>query len=327
MRAIRGVSQSLKVANTLLYYHHTTYITCTSYVLLLLVENRGIKSDDYSIHSSLSHFSILLPSKKVRYKSSSKKIETMFGHDDEISANSFDSDTITEAPSEIEENTKTELTLGRDETQAVLRLRFLVISALVCATAVVSFLIFLVTKDAETEQFKAAFDGSAAKVVETFQAIIGQKMGAITSLAVSATSYARSQNDPWPFVTMNDFQQRAATARSLSDALFMEVLPLVTDEDRLKWEEYSLENMGWLAEGRAYQNSLGHGYRRLETGDFFEDAEVDFTSGISDKIYSRKCHVLRNVFHGTRRACNSSIAYPFSRSLCRSLQSMRAGNL
>jgi hypothetical protein len=43
-----------------------------------------------------------------------------------------------------------------------------------------------------------------------------EKLAAISSLSVAATSYARSQpNTTWPAVTLNDFQQRAADIRIL----------------------------------------------------------------------------------------------------------------
>ena len=67
------------------------------------------------------------------------------------------------------------------------------------------------------------------------------------------TSFALANNDTWPFVTMNDFQQRAASAKGLSDAYFLELLPIVSDEERERWEEYSVANKGWLNEGREYQ--------------------------------------------------------------------------
>ena len=60
--------------------------------------------------------------------------------------------------------------------------------------------------------------------MDSFEEIVDQKIGALASLSVTFTSFARNENATWPFVVMNDFQQRAATARSLSDSLFLELL-------------------------------------------------------------------------------------------------------
>ena len=152
------------------------------------------------------------------------------------------------------------------------------------------------------------FDGSANKVLVSFQAILEQKIAAIASLGVTFTAYAQSHNETtWPFITLNDFQQRAASARSLSSAYFLELLPIVTDENREAWEHYSVANKGWLSEGRRHQerHDLGAvpshsdegagGQRRHRNLNLNEGQSVtgevvlSFTEGessISDKIFS-----------------------------------------
>ena len=60
------------------------------------------------------------------------------------------------------------------------------------------------------------------------------------------TSYAEDQREQWPFVTLPDFQQRSATARKQSGALYFQVTPLVTNETRMQWEEdYSVGNASY----------------------------------------------------------------------------------
>jgi class 3 adenylate cyclase len=135
--------------------------------------------------------------------------------------------------------------------------------------------------------------------LSSFEEILEQKIAAIASLGVTFTSYAKKQleqtNTSWPFVTMNDFQQRAASATSLSKAYFLEVLPIVTDENRVEWEEYSVANKEWLSEGRVYQarNGLGTTTRRnlqLDEGDAVTgDVVLTFTEGessVSGKIFT-----------------------------------------
>lgn len=114
--------------------------------------------------------------------------------------------------------------LAAKETKAVFLLRLLVFSALFLAAAIVSVAVYILTSRAEQDDFDSSFEGSSLKLINSFKEIVQQKIGAITSVSVAFTSYARAQNNTWPFVTMNDFQQRAATARSLSDSLFLEIL-------------------------------------------------------------------------------------------------------
>ena len=180
-------------------------------------------------------------------------------------------------------NSKDEKQLAAKETAAVFRLRVLVLVIMFLAAVAVSLAVWFITTNSEEEDFKTHYDGASTKLIESFEAIVDQKIGALASLSVTFTSFARNENATWPFVVMNDFQQRAATARSLSDSLFLELLvsftvntnsieltsiysresircfqPVVTDETRQEWEKFSVENKKWLDDGRAYQTRLGY---------------------------------------------------------------------
>lgn len=67
------------------------------------------------------------------------------------------------------------------------------------------------------------------------------------------TAYANRTSSTWPFVTLNDFQERAASVRSLSEALMVGMIPVIEKENLNAWGSYSLANKSWLDEGRAYQ--------------------------------------------------------------------------
>ena len=144
-----------------------------------------------------------------------------------------------------------------------------------------------------------SFERSAAKVLSSFNAILEEKIAAVAELGVTLISFATYENQSWPFVTVNDFQQRSASTRGLSDAYFLELLPIVRDEERGQWEAYSIAHKAWLSEGRAYQ--ANHGFpptpnannrsRTLtENGDAVAgDVVIAMTEGkssISEKISS-----------------------------------------
>jgi hypothetical protein len=100
------------------------------------------------------------------------------------------------------------------------------------------------------------------------------------------------QDTTWPFVTLNSFQQRAGSARKLSAALFVSFVPLVQYEDRLAWENYTVNNSWWIDEGRAYQEETGLqqflSRRRNLQESPTEAPDPDFVFnpfGVSNKIY------------------------------------------
>jgi hypothetical protein len=104
-----------------------------------------------------------------------------------------------------------------------------------------------------------SFEGSASRVVQSFENILEQKIAAIAAFGVTITASAVANNNTWPFVTIDQFQQRSASSRSLSGCLFLQMAPIITDNTRVSWEEYSNENRGWLTEARLYQAEKGLG--------------------------------------------------------------------
>ena len=94
----------------------------------------------------------------------------------------------------------------------------------------------------------------------------------MAALGVTITATAVANNSTWPFVTIDQFQQRSASTLSLSGCLYLYLAPIVTDENRLAWEEYSVANTGWLTEGREYQAEKGLGPK--VTGDPYINNQI-----------------------------------------------------
>jgi hypothetical protein len=105
--------------------------------------------------------------------------------------------------------------------------------------------------------FALSFLGSAATIIASFEGILEEKIAAIAAFGVTITATAVANNSTWPFVTIDQFQQRSASSRSLSGCLYLQISPIVTDEVRETWEEYSVAHIGWLTEGREYQAEKG----------------------------------------------------------------------
>ena len=149
--------------------------------------------------------------------------------------------------------------LAKSETRYVLRLRILVFLALLLAALAVSLTVYFITSKAEQEQFTVAYDGYSQKLLESFDDIVAVRIGAVANLAATYTEFARDRNLTWPFVTMSDFHQRAGSARAISNSLFIHIYPIVTNETRAAWEEYSVKEKSWMDEARAYQKKLNIG--------------------------------------------------------------------
>lgn len=97
------------------------------------------------------------------------------------------------------------------------------------------------------------FEGDAIKVVKSFEDILLQKIAALAAFSVTVTSYALQSGSPWPFVTMNNFAERAASVKSLSKVLTVQVIPKVDGENLGLWNNYSFANKEWVDEMRQHQ--------------------------------------------------------------------------
>lgn len=135
------------------------------------------------------------------------------------------------------------------------KLRLAVILILVVAVFAASLTLYYVATESEEDGFQEQFEADASIVLDSVEDIAMNKFQALSSLAVAFTAQAIANNNTWPFVTLNSFHERAASVRKISGALLLEILPIVTDDDRVEWEAYSVQRLGWVQGGRAYQKN------------------------------------------------------------------------
>ena len=84
---------------------------------------------------------------------------------------------------------ESEQQLAQRETRAVFRLRFLVMLVLQIAGIAVSFVVYFIARNAELDEFLTQYEGTSQKVLEAFQGIVSQKIGAISSLGVASIAH------------------------------------------------------------------------------------------------------------------------------------------
>ncbi|CAJ1933537.1 unnamed protein product [Cylindrotheca closterium] len=139
-----------------------------------------------------------------------------------------------------------EASLAHYETRAVRCLRLVVLIVLVIAATVVGVLAYDYALEEEIKEFERNFEANAFKLVESFHNAIDYRLGAFNSFANALTSYSIETGNDFPFVTLPDFSIRGADTRILSGAHVFHWLPLVSDADRERWEEYAFEERGQI---------------------------------------------------------------------------------
>lgn len=150
--------------------------------------------------------------------------------------------------------------LARRETANVNRLRYLVLASLLVAAAGVSALVFLISKDAQEDEMDAQFHSASVRLAEAFDRIRTARIATLASLAVAAIAHGVDHKRDWPFVTLSSYQQRAYTAKQNSGVLQVSIAPLVTNENRILWEEYIVSNeadVDWMERSIMEQDDVG----------------------------------------------------------------------
>lgn len=145
--------------------------------------------------------------------------------------------------------------IAKNETKAVLHLKFVVLIVLVCSAICVAVIVYKYTAGSEESLFEYQFRDDSSKVLEAIGSSLDKTLGTFDSLAVTLVSSARAANESWPFVTLPDFGVRVSKLLPLSNAVSINVLPVVTPGQRLAWEEYSLQNDRWVNESVAIQET------------------------------------------------------------------------
>jgi hypothetical protein len=106
-------------------------------------------------------------------------------------------------------------------------------------------------------------------------------MGSLLTLGDSIASEAQARgealdfNETWPFVTTHDFEVKGAHTRLDSVTELVLFAPIVTDKDRVRWEQYSVDHQDWLMKSKE---------QVLQTSTWFgnEQMEMTDTTGTSD---------------------------------------------
>lgn len=195
-------------------------------------------------------------------------VHTSVVEDDEDACSFVDSDiSASDAMFGHPDEKKEEPTIARAETRAVRSLKLMVLLVLVLSSIGVALAVYFYTYNAEQVQFKVAFADDSRKVLEvsertekSFPTEIGthicfgkamgrsleRTLGAVDAYSSSFVSNARSSNQSWPFVAIDDFAVRTEKIRQLTDAVTVSIHPLVTPRNRLKWESYAKANSGTL---------------------------------------------------------------------------------
>jgi hypothetical protein len=147
------------------------------------------------------------------------------------------------------------MSIGSNESKDIHRFKVIVMLVLLALAIVSSSCVVVFIKKAEQDRFENQFHDDALKVLESVRNSIDNTLMPMDNLAVALVSHAKARGDEWPFVTIEDFAVRIAKVLPLTDAIWITVLPVVTPDKRLQWENYSRTHDNWVVESLAVQDT------------------------------------------------------------------------
>jgi len=173
-------------------------------------------------------------------------------HDDSTTDNKSNSDTNpTGALDDDIQSIKD--ALSRKESKMVFRLRALVILVLLLVALSISLAVYLLERNAQIKQFEEAFYGIAGKIIDSLEDV-SEAISGLSALALIAAVESKhhhptenvtllleevsNTHSAWPLVKIDNFQELARNARSLSKSIFVSVNPIVDVSDLIAWDKY-----------------------------------------------------------------------------------------
>ena len=144
-----------------------------------------------------------------------------------------------------ESNTRMDTTL-QHKTRQVLGLKLIVVIALFCFALLAAITAYKVTVQQEEQRFKDAFSAIADKLFAASFQKANNNVWAGLSLSITFTSFAIATNSTFPFVSLPDFNLRIEGAPSRAKTSSISFSPLVTQDNRKKWEHYATQHQHLL---------------------------------------------------------------------------------
>jgi hypothetical protein len=138
--------------------------------------------------------------------------------------------------------------IGRKETQAVTRLKLIVIFILVASSILIGVTTYCFMRFSEQSKFNEYFQEDGDKVMQSIGASVENTFAAMDLFSTMMISHAISTNQSWPFVTIPHYGNKVSKTFSMSVGMSMSSMMIVESDQRKEWEDYAWANRGMVNE-------------------------------------------------------------------------------
>lgn len=136
--------------------------------------------------------------------------------------------------------------LADAESKRVWRSKLLVLFVLMLAATAVAWAAYYFTKRQEDKDFETQFMASARELLKNSRSKGKNVQDSYERFALWITGFALGTNASWPYLTIPSFEDQADHLRRQTQAEWVSFSPIVTEQDRESWQNYSVQHQGWI---------------------------------------------------------------------------------
>mmetsp|Transcript_20229 Transcript_20229/g.43726 ORF Transcript_20229/g.43726 Transcript_20229/m.43726 type:complete len:1181 (+) Transcript_20229:158-3700(+) len=138
--------------------------------------------------------------------------------------------------------------VGENERRWVICSKTFVVIVLLASAGVVGYLTHWFMSSEETENFETQYKFDAEDVLGISKTHAARLVNTMMSTSILVTSFSNFGGDSFPNLTIPDWEAFASQALFVTGGLSMAYSPTVTEDNRVGFETYAVENRGWIAE-------------------------------------------------------------------------------
>ena len=165
-----------------------------------------------------------------------------------------------------------------DADAPVKRSKMVIYGLMTAFSGGICLLVYFYLKSQEKNEFEHTFTSQSFSIFDSVSIQLGNNLAIADTFALALTSYARSSESRWPFVTLPDSALSMSKVRAHTKSSLFTILNLVSDETRSSYEQYVLQNYNWANETVSLQATD----ESLNSFDFKLADEVSVLNEISD---------------------------------------------
>ena len=187
------------------------------------------------------------PESKMKELVSSRRRSSQRNGLDKSKRSSIESTASVETSAEEVQNVTT-------NSNAVFAFRTLTVLALIGATTAICVSVYMALRRQEEANYEDAFFEQSTKVISAFERKLSARLNDIDYFGLSLVSNSISMNIKWPKLYLPHFEVHGNRTNTLAGTLSLTVLPLVTNETRAAYEDFSnIMAQKWIPEGLKFQ--------------------------------------------------------------------------